>query len=248
MIAVSPVLTTFLFEAANFLVLAAVLGWLFFKPIRQALADHRADLETLAHQAAEKLAAAEQLRADVDHQRQALRDELGELRAETLALARREADKIVADARAQAQNTREAARQHLARLDETQTAALSRATAAAAGAVVERLLAQIDGPDLNDALLRVACRQLEALSLDAAPVTVETAKPMDEASRARLDAALGKAAATATHRVVVDLAGGVRVTTNRGLVDASIAGLADFAERALLAEMKGRPQGGANGR
>ena len=44
----SPTLTTFLFEAANFLVLAAVLGWLFFKPVRQALADHRAGLGVVA--------------------------------------------------------------------------------------------------------------------------------------------------------------------------------------------------------
>ncbi|NJN47909.1 MAG: hypothetical protein HC808_17125, partial [Candidatus Competibacteraceae bacterium] len=49
-------MATFLFEAANFLVLAGVLGWLFFKPVRQALIDRQVKFEADAVQAAEKLA------------------------------------------------------------------------------------------------------------------------------------------------------------------------------------------------
>jgi F0F1-type ATP synthase membrane subunit b/b' len=80
---VSPTLTTFLFEAANFLVLVALLSWLFFKPVRQALADHRARLEGLSQEATQQLAAVEQTRAEVAAQRQTLRDELTQLRAQT---------------------------------------------------------------------------------------------------------------------------------------------------------------------
>ena len=35
-------LATFLFEVANFLVLAVVLAWLFFNPVRKVLADRQA--------------------------------------------------------------------------------------------------------------------------------------------------------------------------------------------------------------
>ena len=48
-----------------------------------------------------------------------------------------------------------------------------------------------------------------------------------------LDEALGPAASTAMRRVVPDLGGGVRITTPRGVVDASVMGLAAFAQRAL---------------
>ncbi len=38
----SSALANFLFEAANFLLLAAALGWLLFKPVRRALDAERA--------------------------------------------------------------------------------------------------------------------------------------------------------------------------------------------------------------
>ena len=68
-ISVSPTLTTFLFEAANFLVLAAVLGWLFFKPVRQALVDHREKFESDNRKATQKLAEAEKTRQEIEQTR-----------------------------------------------------------------------------------------------------------------------------------------------------------------------------------
>lgn len=244
----SQTLTTFLFEAANFLVLAAVLGWLFFKPIRRALADHRARIDEMAQQAKADLAAAEQMRAEVEQHRQQLRDELARLRTETLEAAREEAERIIAQARAQAHSVKEAAEKHVTRLSESETTVLSRAAATAAAAVVDRLLVQLNGAELRNSLVRAACQQLQALSLNGTPVVVESAEPLDAASRALLDQALGKAAASATYRVVSELGGGLRVTTERGLVDASIAGLADFARRSLGAELQHHaPQGTVDG-
>jgi len=50
---------TFLFEAANFLLLAAVLGWLFFRPVRDALERRRSELESEQRAATEARAEAE---------------------------------------------------------------------------------------------------------------------------------------------------------------------------------------------
>lgn len=244
----SPTLTTFLFEAANFLVLAAVLGWLFFKPVRQTLSDYRTKLDALARAADEKMAAAEQTRADVESQRRAFRDELTKSRNETLEAARQEAENIITQAREQATRLKQAAEQHVTHLDESQMATLSRAVAFAAGRVVGQLLTQLEGSDLHAGLLRAACDQVRALALNSTPVTVESSQALSDDDRAQLDAALGSAAAGATYRVVADLGGGVRVTTTRGLVDASIAGLAEFGQRALAAELENHaPAGAANG-
>jgi hypothetical protein len=46
--------------------------------------------------------------------------------------------------------------------------------------------------------------------------------------------------------VVEDLAGGVRITTSRGLVDCSIQGLAGYGERVLAAELAPVDEAGAN--
>jgi F-type H+-transporting ATPase subunit b len=242
---VSPTLVTFLFEAANFLLLAAVLSWLLFKPVRQALSDYRARLDAQAKQAQEKLAASEKLQADVENERKAFRDELAKLRSDTLAAARMEAEQIVAQASDQARTIKAAAEQHVTRLDAAQQEALAQAAATAAGAAVAKLLAQIGGPDLEAALRSAACRQLAALQLDGQNVTIESAAPLSDSERAELDKVLGPAAVHATYRVVKELRGGIRVTTSRGLIDASVAGLADFARAALASELAGPASTGA---
>jgi len=57
---VSPSLTTFLFEAVNFVVLTGVLGWLFFRPVQAAIERRRADLEAERRQA-------DHIRAEAEH-------------------------------------------------------------------------------------------------------------------------------------------------------------------------------------
>ena len=62
-------LWTFVFEIANFVALAAVLAWLFFKPVRKALEDQQAKARQHEEEAAQKLADAERLREDIESQR-----------------------------------------------------------------------------------------------------------------------------------------------------------------------------------
>ena len=103
----NPTLTTFLFEMANFLVLAAALGWLFFKPVRQALMDYRTKLEADNELAAQKLAEADKVHQQMSDARSQLQAELAERRASELAELRQQAERIVADARSTAERERE---------------------------------------------------------------------------------------------------------------------------------------------
>ncbi len=222
-----------------------MLGWLFFKPVRQALADRRSQLDAAARAAEEQLAAAEQSRVELDLQRQALRDELAQSRKDAVEAARQEAATLIAQAREQATRLKQSAEQHVTHLDDTQMATLAQAVAATAGTLVGQLLMQLNGTDLHAGLLRAACDQVRVLPLDSNPVIVESSQALSDYDRAQLDAALGPAAASATYRVTSGLGAGVRITTSCGLVDTSIAGLAGFGQRALAAELEDRAATGA---
>lgn len=230
----SPALSTFLFELANFAVLAAVLGKLFFRPVRKAIDDRRAAVAGQLEQAAGKLAEAERKRAEIERRQHDLDREFEELRRQARQAAQREAETLLAEARAKSQRERETLAGELANLRQSHLAALSQSAAAAAGCVVARLLAQIEGPALEGALAKAVCRQLAALDPNRlAPVLVESERPLAADARRDLLEALGPAAATAEFRNVAGLGPGLRVITAQGLIDASTSGLAGHAQRAL---------------
>jgi len=235
---VSPTLTTFLFEAANFLVLAAILAWLFFKPVRQALHDRRDKMDAETRQAAEKLADAERQQQEITAAHGNLQEELNELRSRELEAARRQADRLLADARTAAELELDLARRQAARMSDRQQDTLAHVAAYAAADAVGNLLQQIAGPELHDALVQSACRQLHMLPAERlGQVKIESARPLSTQQRAALTEALGPAAAGADFRTVDDLRAGVRVSTGNGLIDASIGGLASYARQALVKEM-----------
>jgi F0F1-type ATP synthase delta subunit len=167
-----------------------------------------------------------------------LEAELAGLRQNALGVAQQEAKRIRAEARASVEREHAAVRRRLAHLEEAQLEHLAAAVAAAAGAVVQRLLQQLAGPDLDRGLVQAACRELQALREDSfGAVTIETARPLDQETRTALTAVLGEAARTATFRVTPTLGAGLRVSTSHGLVDASASGLAAFAQRVLTAQL-----------
>ncbi|MCA9129880.1 MAG: ATP synthase F0 subunit B [Planctomycetales bacterium] len=237
----SPTLTTFLFEAANFLVLAAVLGWLFFKPVRRALADRREKFESDNRQAAQKLAEAEKTQQEINETRAKLQAELNEMRTREMETARQQADQILREARSAAAREREMSHRLAAQMSGTQRDILAEVSAAAAADTVGRLLRQIGGPALQSALVASACEQLRSLPQDGvAPVKVESSQPLSPDQLASLKNALGAAADTADFRTVDGLGDGVRVSTGKGLIDASVGGLVQFASQSLVKEMSNR--------
>lgn len=231
---------TFLFEVGNFVLLASVLGWLFFRPVRDALERRRKELERDQQIAAETRAAAEQEARAARTRRAELEASLEELRERVQREAEVEREHLIEAARGQIQHERETLKTELAAQRRAETRSLARDAAIAAREIVVQLLKEIDGPDLEHALRSAACRELEALrsSGPLAPVVVETAQPLTDQALAVLAHAAGITKSEASHRVDLELIAGVRVLTARGLVDASAAGLAVQAERVLVSEFE----------
>lgn len=226
---------TFFFEAANFLLLAALLGWLFFRPVRAALEKRRSEYEAERQAAAEARQEAERVLADAGAKQAKLEGSMEELRERLQHDAETERDRLVAAAHAQTERERETLKQELVAQRRAQTHSLSRDAAYAAMQIVVRLLDQVKGPELEQSLQGAACRELEKLRSAGplAPVVIESARPLDAAAVEAFARATGLAADDLTRRLDPELVAGLRVLTTQGLVDLSASGLATFAERML---------------
>jgi F-type H+-transporting ATPase subunit b len=233
---VSATWVTFLFEVANFLVLAAALGWFFFRPVRDALERRRSELENEQRAATEARAEAERALQDARARRAELETSLEELRERVQRDAEAERERVVEEARAQMQRERETLKGELISQRRAQARSLASDAAFAAKEIVVRLLREMGGPDLEQTLLRAACRELEKLRSSGAlaPIVVESLRPLGNAELSALAQAAGVPASEAGQRIDPDLVAGVRVLTARGLVDTSAAGLAAQAERVLV--------------
>src|SRR5512145_450223 len=232
----SPSWVTFAFEVANFLLLTALLGWLFFRPVRAALERRRSQLEAEQRAAAEARERAEREREEVLARRRAEQAELERAREELRREAEAEKQELLEACRAQLKRERSQLDQELHAARRAQARALARDAAFAAHVIVERLLAELKGAELEELLLGSACRSLAELGAHGplAPLVIESAAPLDASTLGRLAAAAGVAREGATTRVDPDLIAGLRVLTARGLVDATVSGIAAQAERLLV--------------
>ena len=226
---------TFFFEGANFLLLAVLLGWLFFRPVRAALEKRRSQYEAEQQAAALARQEAERVLADARAKQAKLEGSMEELRERLQREAEAERDRLVAAARAQTERERETLKQQLVAQRRAQTHSLSRDATHAAMQIVVGLLDQAKGPELEQSLQGAACREVEKLGSGGplAPVVIESARPLDEAAVDAFARATGLEAADLTQRLDPDLVAGVRVLTAQGLVDLSASGLAAQAERVL---------------
>jgi F-type H+-transporting ATPase subunit b len=231
---VSPTLATFLFELVNFLLLTGVLGWLLFKPVRGMLQARQAGEKKQADELAARAAEADRLRAAWRQRTAAFESEVTETRAARLAAAEREAAAIVAKAREAADREHDRAARTLAHVERAQLVKLADAVAAASREAVTRLLTALDSPDLDASFVGAVCHRLKTLDAKTlGAVLVESAKPVSEQARVAITGALAARASSLTFRVVPDLGAGIRITTARGLIDASAGGLAADVERRL---------------
>jgi F0F1-type ATP synthase membrane subunit b/b' len=232
----SPDLANFLFEAVNLLLLAAGLGWFFFKPVRRAIAAEQqrqteAD-ERIRHDRQE----AERVLGEANRERASLEAQIAAERDELLGAANAQAETIRQDARAKAE-------QELARLVSRLEAERQRELLASGemfaqvvGDAVRELLVSVEGPELQHALVRVACARLRQVTADQlGEVQVESARPLEPKSMTELNDALP---AGFTARVAPELAAGVRVTTAAGQIDASALGFARHATEAASIKLR----------
>lgn len=232
-------LWTFVFEVANFLALAAVLAWLFFKPVRKALEDQQAKARSLEEAATQKLAEAERLRYDIQSRHDALNAELDTMRAKAQDAAKQESEQLLAEARAHIERERATLKRQALHIEQAQASKFAAAVATATHDTMKRFLQQIDGPQLDHALMQAACREMRELSNDSlGSVSVESATPLDQDQQQLINTSIGGTAQSVEFRVNPELKGGLRIASERGLIDASIEGLANFAEQSLAAEME----------
>ena len=227
----SPTVTTFLFELTNFLLLALLLGWLLFKPVRSVLQARQAAEKRQAEELEARAAEANRQHADLEQRQRRFDEEIAELRKTRLAAADHEADVIISRAGEAAERERDVAKRRLTHLERAQVERLSAAVAAATGESIAHLLNVLNAPDLDASLAAAACRQLELLQGRAlGSVLIESARPLADTTHAAIAAALNAHAPSAEFRVVPDLGAGLRITTARGLIDTSTLGLVRQAE------------------
>ena len=232
---------TLAFESANFLLLTALLAWLFFRPVRTALERRRSQLESEQRAAADALQEAERERKQAFAQRSEQEAVLDASRERLRREAESEKHALLETGRAQMKRERERLEQELGAARRAQTRALARDAAFAAHAIVLRLLAELKGPELEETLLSSACRDLEQLRArgNLAPIVIESAVPLACATQGRIAAAAGIGPDDATARADPELIAGLRVLTARGLVDATVTGISAQTERLLVQHIDG---------
>lgn len=229
----SPALANFLFEAANFLLLAVALGWVLFKPVRRALDAERERHAKEENESKRLRAEAETLAQEARAARAATDCETAAQRAEVLAAAQKEGARLVEEARKSQTIERRSLEQELKSARDAEVARLAETIGRIAGESVTRLLHALELSSLDIALVRAACDQLRKLpSAARASALVESARTLDAEERRLLEAALG---AGFNERIVSELGAGVRVTTSSGQVEATTVSLAREAARAVTA-------------
>jgi len=235
----SPTWVTFAFEVANFLLLVALLGWIFFRPVRRALEQRRAGLEATQKAAAETLAQAQQKLADATARSQDLEAELEKTRERAHRAAEQESARILEKGRQQASRERQALEAELLAIRHQEAHTAVRDAASFARDIVVGLLQRIDGRELETALRDAACVELAKLAAagSLAQVIVEAAQPLDAEAIAAIRRATGQPEQEILERTVPELVTGLRILTNRGMVDVSATGIATHVEQALIARI-----------
>ena len=231
---------TFAFEAANFLLLAALLGWLFFRPVRAAIERRRGQIEGEQRAAAAAREQAVREREQLLAERREQQTQQDALRERLQREAEGEKEASIAAAREQMQRERKRLEQELLAQRRAQVRTSARDAAHAACEVVRQLLAALKGPELEEMLACAACRELEGLRARGAlaPIVIESAEPLAPEARARVLAAAGAPSGPASERLDPELIAGLRVYTARGLVDATVAGASAQAERLLVSRLE----------
>jgi F0F1-type ATP synthase membrane subunit b/b' len=243
----SPTLANFLFEAANFLLLAAVLGWVLFKPVRRALDAERKRHEEGDQEINRLRAEAEALVEEDRHAKQTADKEIEKRRQEILTRAKDQATQLLEDARKRQRAEHQRFEQELEAARSAEAAELASVVGGLAADAVRKLLETLPGPSIDNALIRAACKELEGIPAEARKsAQIESARTLDDEAKEILEAALGTELSV---RIVSELGAGVRITTPAGQIDATALSLARLAGRTVSGvgrEPEERPRPGTS--
>jgi len=243
---------TFLFQVVNFLVLVAILRWLLYSPLREAI-DRRREANAKAQADAE---AARREAATLQQKLSAQLAELDRQRADVLLRAREQVDAETTAARAAAEGEIQRRRQEVAQqLDREREEALRSLRAELVHSAVElaeRLLSEASDSTLQRQL---ACRLVEELRRipddergrlrgewdEGEAAVVETAAELNGELLHDLGGAIESLAGrplSVSVQVRQELVGGVRLRIGGHVWDASMAGRLEELESASAAGAK----------
>lgn len=234
-------LVTFLFEIANFAAFVVLLGWLFIKPVRKFLDEQAAQDAQTRDAARQQLEEARRLRDDAQRQHQQLAQELERQKKTAVAEAREDAQRQITAAEQEIARRREQFQREMERDQEMRRSELTSQVAAATGIAVSRLLSELGTVGLDSALLKTACEELASLGKPAeGNWVVESAQPLTAEQQQQVFAALASNGPkpTIAYRVDPDLLGGVRILGPEGMIDHSVAGLAEYLQRKMQQDLK----------
>lgn len=238
---------TFVFEIVNFVVLAAILYRLLYRPLREAIAQRQADNDRVRAEAeaARKVAEAAQIQltaqlGDIEKQRQEVLRKAGE--AADAEKARR-----LAEAEAAAAAVLEKSRRDAEQLHRDALASLESEVAGLAVGLADRLLGQAAGTTLNSQLTQRLVESLEATSEDERarlrqtngnePTLVQSARAIDDALQCRITTAVQKLLdrnSEVRFEVSPDCVCGSRLQFGGHVWDATLGGALEHARSQLL--------------
>jgi hypothetical protein len=120
------------------------------------------------------------------------RRRLERMRAESRTTAKQESDALLAATRAQLERERTALQRDMLNLEKSQITRLAGVLASAAHVIIKRFFEQLEEPELEQLLLKSACRELTLLSAHAfGPTTIESATSLDTEAQQTIALAMG---------------------------------------------------------
>jgi F-type H+-transporting ATPase subunit b len=229
---------TFLFQVVNFLVLVAILRWLLYRPLREAIdrrreanAKAQADAEAARREAAALQATLDQQLAEVDRKR-------AEVMRESRERAEAERQALMADTEAVSRRRREELEQQLAREREEALRSLRAELVHSAVEMASRLLSEASDSTLQHRLAGRLVDELRRIPVEerlrlrgewdeGEAVVLETAAELNGDVLRDLGGAIESLAGRPmglSVQVRPDLLGGVRLRIGGHVWDASMAG------------------------
>ncbi|HXX69928.1 MAG TPA: hypothetical protein VEK07_22300 [Polyangiaceae bacterium] len=159
-------LWTLAFQTANFLVLAAVLKRVLFRPIAAMVAHRQEQIEAASKEVQSARRSAEESRVHYEQERDKLRATFDAMGTELRAQVAQERAKLAQQSRAEASALLESARVEIER-ERREAAAHTAADAVTMGVeLATRMLELSAGPRIAETLLGQVCDHLESLPVD----------------------------------------------------------------------------------
>lgn len=224
----------FIFQTINFALLALLLSWLFFNPMRRAVEERRARLDAEVRDAERRLAQAKAAEEEADRKTAELAGRLEAMEAAARETAAQQAKAVIAEANASIQRERDAFTAEQASLARVEAEKAEAGLVDAAATMVRQLLGGIGGPDLDNSLIEAALAKCPAGIWG--DVVVESARIVNEGIRRKIEAVAG---GSVRYWVDAGLVAGARISGGFGVVDATAVGLALYASKKTVEAING---------